>query len=756
MLKAEYWIFSTLFALGVIGGLSYLLIFPSDHPSPVQNQSAQTASMPASGDSKDSSSQADSDSPFTNLLNDIADSKNGASSTDGFSEDEMMDLASVALLEEGDNLLVAGNFVAASTRFTKIQSIYGSFTSGISIRLGICAEFRGKYLSAEAHYQRAIGLKAPASHKWLAVSGVTRAKILNGKETEAFRILSDLFLQSLGDHEMPEEVEAQITYQLATIAQRLALVDYNFDLSQPQGIGFLTTDPDLGVMLAVLDERTSNSGAAKQQRAKTESSDPGDSIDPADKLRLPEEGKPPAQIVEILQRPNANIDLMVININAPINTSVAILAKQIAAAAELELFASPRAQAVIANRTKSLFVQGVPANLILDHLMLPLNLYWQQDGKRIQIHSQDEKSSSPELQQFWMDVAERTFRRFTVAFPGDNRANSALLSRGNLKYIHDDLDGAYIHYQELLKQNPKDELLARLFFNLGKIHVRFGRNEDAVKQFYHAADQTYERELQSSGYWMAGQLSLETGEIQESIRAAGRALATAQNDLQKRLAALTMARSYLISNQPFSANRVLFENRSAFNDSDLEPTAAVLGSYARYVGVTDERSLKAERERLLTAVVMAPDEQYSNFIDLYVAARAFQEMGFQNEAIEKLNQAADSTTIEFWKRRFLFEMAVQLTIADRNSDATAIFKFLVGDGDDEWITKSLIQLAKIYAKEKRASECIEICGRLWSSNLDDEEKQTTLNMMGNSYRLLGEHHSAALCFAGMIPVKSTD
>jgi tetratricopeptide (TPR) repeat protein len=752
MFRAEYWIFSTLFALGVIGGLSYLLIFPSDHRLPDKDQLAQNASLQAANDSKNSPQLPDTNSPIDNLLSEI--DANNAFANGGLVNEELMDQATIALLENGDNLLTAGNFAAASNRFTKVQSIYGTFTSAISIRLAICAEFRGKYLTAEAHYQRAIKLKAPASHKWLAISGVTRVKILSGNYSEALRLLSDLFLESLGNHEIPKEVEAQISYQLATVAQRLALVDYDFDLSSPQGIGFFTADPELGAMLAVLNEGTPEE--AKQSPNTQIGVPEGENSSGApNESELVDDPKISKQVVEILQRPNDNIDLMVINLNAPINTTLAILTRQIAAAAELDLFASPRAQAVIANRTKSLFAEGVPANLILDHLLLPLNLCWQQDGKRIQIVSQDEKSPS-DLKDFWRAVAERTFRRFTVAFPGDSRANSALLSRGNLKYIQDDLDGSFIHYQELLKQNPKDELLARLFFNLGKLHVRFGRNEDAIKQFYHVVDQTYDRQLQSSGYWLVAQLSLETGNLQDSIRAAGRALTTAQNDLQKRLAALTMARSYLISNQPFSANQVLFDNRNAFSDSDLKPTAAVIGSYARYVGVTDESSLKAERERLLEAVMMAKDEQYSNFIDLYVAARAFQALGFQNQAIEKLNLAADSTTIEFWKRRFLFEMAVQLSIAKKNNDATAIFKYLIAGGEDEWITKSLLQLAQIYETEKKASECIEICQRLWSNNLSDEEKQATLNMLGKSYRLLGEHHSAALCFAGMIPVKSAN
>ena len=37
---------------------------------------------------------------------------------------------------------------------------------------------------------------------------------------------------------MPEELRAQVAFQLGTVLQSNALADYHFDLSQPDGIGF--------------------------------------------------------------------------------------------------------------------------------------------------------------------------------------------------------------------------------------------------------------------------------------------------------------------------------------------------------------------------------------------------------------------------------------------------------------------------------------------------------------------------------------
>jgi tetratricopeptide (TPR) repeat protein len=434
---------------------------------------------------------------------------------------------------------------------------------------------------------------------------------------------------------------------------------------------------------------------------------------------------------------------------------IEVLTRHLAAAAELELMASPRAQSLIRGRSKSLQAKSSPASLLLDALLMPLNLGWRQTEQQIQIFSLDEVSEE-ESKQFWMAAADRTLRRFNLAFPGDDRGESALLSRANLKFLQGDTESAANHYQELANQRPKDEMLARLFFNLGKVHLRLGRNEEAIRQFFYAVDQSYDSAFQSTGYWLVGQLLLETHQLEAATKAAGRALATARDDQQKRLAALTMARSYLLNNQPYAANQVLFENRHSFAGSDQQQAAAVLGSYARYVGVTDKNSLNAESNRMLAAVAMASEQSFENFLDIYIAGRAYQELGFQEKAVEKLTLAADSTTILAWRRQFLFELAVQLTISDKLDEAAPVFEFLISGDSDQWHLKSLLQLAQVYVRQQRVQDAIDICESLLARELTDAEKQTTLNTMGRAYRKLGENHSAALCFAGVLPTKTAD
>jgi tetratricopeptide (TPR) repeat protein len=459
--------------------------------------------------------------------------------------------------------------------------------------------------------------------------------------------------------------------------------------------------------------------------------------------------------ITILQRPNESVDLTLVNIKATLQP-IAVIIKHLAVSCELDLFASPQAQLMITGRAKSLDLRGVQASLLLDSLLVPLNMIWYQNDSGIHLVSLEETTAASAAAEYWPAALERTLRRFSVAFPGDYRIPSTLLSRANLSFIKEDFDRAATHYQQLSNLSPKDELLARLFFNTGKLAMRLGRNEESIQHFYHAVDQTYNTDFQSSCYWLVGQLCLETNRLEEAIKASGRALSTARIDQQKRLAALTMARSYLLSNQPYSANQILYNNRHSFEGTDLEPTAAVLGCYARYVGISDESSLNTESNRLLAAVAMAPDHDYESFIDIYIAARAYQQLGFQEQAIEKLTLAADSTTISSWRRRFLFELGVQLMIAGKREQAAAVFEFLIKDENDPWVEKSLLQLAQIYLHQQQFQNCIDTCQRLWSGELDEIEKKSTLDAMGRAYRELGEHHSAALCFAGMLPASTME
>lgn len=718
---------STLFACGVIAGLSYLLLSDS-------NRQARAASSAQSTTSHQHASQPDADV--------LAEQAQGESGTE---DSELAQASTEKLVQQGDKFLTTENFAAAAQRYIRAQQQTGVMNNELALRIAICAEYGRQYRAATEQYHRVIENQPTEVQRWIAQSGLSRCWLERGDRTEALAILSDLFIKSLNQPNLPKPLVAQVNYQLGRALQEVALQNYHYELGAPDGVAFHPVLPWLEELLLLIDP-TNPEIAANMQAERLESLKKSFSGS-ADPERARDAVPQHPQVV-VVQRPTESVELTAVDIQSPM-VSLNQLVKHLAAACELDLYVSPAAKSLITAKSKAVNASSVPVSLILDNVLLPINVVWFQNERGLHLFSLlEDETLAPK---FFPAATERTYRRFMVSFPGDYRVASALLARGNLKVLAGELDQAAVLYQELLQRNLKEELLAKVFFNLGKIELLLGRNESALRLFYSTADQTYDRELQAVAFWLMGQVSLEQRDISEAIRASGRSMALSKIDDQRRRAAMTLARAYLISNQPLSTNQVLFDHRQAFEGSSLERSAAVIGSLARYQGMSDKNNLSSEASRLLSALAMTRTEDFSHFLDLYIAARGWQELGFRDKAIELLTLAADATTIASWRRQFLFELGIQLTLTQQHDKAIAVFEFLITGEEDEWIEKAVVQLIQTYDRQGRHQDAINTGEKNLEKILNENNRQLVLQAMGTSYRELGQHHAAAVCFAGLFP-----
>lgn len=721
MRPTDYWQITTLYALGVIAGLCYLQwSSPSCPPGPLPAASFSAQRVPQAG------MPSAEDPPWAPALEEIAPDP---------------ERIARRMIEDGDLLLMASQVAAAAKCYRRAQHGLELPNSDLSLRLGFCAELEHEYSQASNHYQRALLDDPTPLQRWLARSGLSRILIEQGRPDEGLLILSDLFFEQLTTPTMPPEIQTQILYQLGTTYQDTALKGYHHELHPFDGIAFHAAPPPAEPFVQLLR------GAEKRLEALMVSARQGVPSTPQDSAELVSDD--PLPRIRVLQRPSSSVDLTIVEIRSP-HLPLSQLLSHVAASCELKLFASPDAQALLAGRSKAIDVESIQLGLVLDALLLPIDLVWHQNEQGLQVHTLAEHAGDEP--RYWAAAAERTWRKLNVMFHNDQRSTSALLARGNLQFLQGDLDRAATHYHELLQFSPKGEILAKVFFNVGKVEMRLGRTDQAIRHYYLAIDQSHQAALQSSAYWLIGQLCLEANRLPEAVKSAGRALNLARTDIQRRQAALTMARAYLLSNQPLAANQTLYNEQRVFAGTRLEPTAAILGSFARYVGMTDPNNLKWEANRLLSAIASAPDEHFESFLDVYLAARAWQELGFRAQAIEKLTMALESTTIEAWRRQFLFELGVQLALDQQTDRAAAVFEYLLEGSPDGWWNKSLIQLAQIHLNRGQSQECLALCKQYLSHDPEDKELATVLSLMGRSYRQLGEHYAAALCFSGIAPV----
>jgi tetratricopeptide (TPR) repeat protein len=294
-----------------------------------------------------------------------------------------------------------------------------------------------------------------------------------------------------------------------------------------------------------------------------------------------------------------------------------------------------------------------------------------------------------------------------------------------------------------------------MFFNRGKLQLALGRNPEAIKDFYSAIDQTFDYQLQSISYWLAAQISLETSDWDAATVAAGRALSLASSGEQHREAAMTLARTYLLTANPAAANQVLFDARTDLASSNHRPVAMVLSAFARYLGAQDTDGKQLAAERLLTALSLTSQGDYSSFIDMYLAGLAYRELGFFEPATQYLAASAASTSIADWHRRIMFEIAVSKRESGDRTGAAAALQQLTTD-NDRWSSQARLALAEINLLDGNIDECLRNCQQIDESRLDESQKQKLLQTMGFAYGRMDQPYTAALCFAGVLPDAPSD
>lgn len=701
MLRVEIWIFTTLFALGVIGGMTYLNL-QGYSLAPTQSVGADT-------------DDGNKEQGFLSNYASDNDSELNSRPNSGLTETRK------SPLDLGDRYLVTGNFELALDYYYEFEKSSGDSGARILLREAFCCELQKEFDQAEKKYYLAITRAANEAHRLLGIAGFARCLAHSGKQFEAREILVDQALKLDRFKLVPEEVRAQLVFQLAKAIEASALGKVA-DLTEPHGVVFDNPSPRPEVFLKVADQRH----------------EPTPQLD-----ELPDAS------IEILQRPSSSLNVITASISANLEPVEMMLAR-LATAAQLNLRISPNASSMIRNRSKTIALDAVPLSHVFDKLLTVFDLVWYQLDSDIHIVTQSEVDPAISTNQFQFDAAHRAHRSFELNFPDNERRPSALLSRANMYLVQKNYDKAANLYQELAQIQPREAMLAKLFFNRAKLRVLLNRHQDANRLFYLAVDQTFDPNIEAAAYSLLGSNLLSAGELEETIKVSRRALTTAVDPKQKQHASLNLARAYLLNKDPFSANNILFRNREYYEGSSAKPVASILGAYARFIGISDDRGIEVARIRLLSAISMMPESDYISFADSYIASQAYQHLGFREKAVKHLVLALAKPDIGQWRRQIMFELAGNQKRLGQVAEATSTLRYLT-ESDDHWTLDALQELAKIYFETDQIELCIETSKRLWQTELDEDQKRNALTLLGSAYQKKGEHHTAALCFAGILP-----
>ncbi len=640
-------------------------------------------------------------------------------------------------LAKGDYFFSGGNCSLALENYKSLGPA-SQDDSSVLLRKAACYELLSKLDAAEVIYRSAMSQASNQNHQLLAMSGFGRVLIKQQKIDEAISILAEQLLRIDQHGTMQGETRSQLFFEYAK-AIEAKLIAESFspkvhpvskvdtlnsqpaDLLQPYSLAVVTSLNNPIDYLNMIDQPP-----------------PADAFDP-----------PKTPTSKILQRPSDSVSTISVTVSVGLQ-SVPLLLSQVTELAELELQLSEKTQEVIAGRSRLVEIQSTTLSSYYDQLLISFGLVWKQVDNVIYVVSIDELDDDNLFREFQFQSALRSFRRFEIDFPDNPFRKAATLSRARIAVLADDFDRASNLFRELEQSHPVGETRAKSFFNEAKLSLLLNRPEEAIELLYRAIDQTSEANVEASGYCLLSQLHVTTREIKEAVRTGRRGLATAVTLEQRQSAALSLARAYLLDNDPYSANMTLFRNREMIIDPIHRLAAAFLGAYARSIGGSDSENVQIAKNRLLTALSVMQLDEFQSFADCYIASMAFESLGFREHAISMLTLALSKSDIGVWQRQVFFELAMLQKKMALPNEAIVTFRLLT-DEEDEWKSKALIQLAGLYSETKQLDECIEACKLLWNSNLSEAEKISTLKLLGAAYQAKGQHYSAALCFAGMLP-----
>lgn len=723
MFRPEVWLISTLFCFGVIAGM--ILSWPS-------------ATSPK-GDNLDAAGQLAAQLAEPSRIPSVAQLTRYQSA-----------------IERGDRLLLAGSSRDAALAYRlAINGENGVVLPEHLLRFALALEMAGYFSQAESVYVDASQHSADPRLGLLATSGLARTWQATGNGLDALKSLSDLTLRKAEMRPFRDAAgEAQLLLAQSLIA-RGKEVTIAAGLPLPE-IWPLRLPMNLEGKMALLNSPMAPAetpeGADSNESIDGDLND-RDSISDSD----PQTGAKPVAApqatlrdgVNVVQKPVADPDLISLDVSLPVN-AIAMILEQLSAATDLPTRIEDDALEILRGRSKVLRMDGVTLAMVLDALLLPLDLMWEwRDGEVV--ISKQARHPTEEVARSYYRAANRLLEQFQLEYAEDTRLPFARGIQGNVQMLLQDNDRALVAFESILQSDERGNLSAVCYLNLAEIQKSLRRMTEVRELLFKAVDSTADLNLKSHAYRMIADIALEEGDFAVAVQTAERSTRLGTDNLVKEAAALTLARAYLLTNRPIAANQALYDSRRAFVSPRALHLASLLGAYARFVGTGSEVYRRNESQRLLIELAMARQEEQLQGVDDYLAAKAFQMLGFEEDCIQLLQRALAKSVNDYWRRRLAFELAVLHHQYGESERALQVLDLIDDGTPSELAILVHLERAKIHLDRQEPESCLQAARPLFGLELSDDQKRVALEIMGQAYRRLGLHYSAALCYAGVLP-----
>ncbi len=658
-----------------------------------------------------------------------------------------------SLLVQSRELMLAGGHERAASL---IRGHTGGLSPGRSPRwaecqvwLGLAEELAGNLRQAEAAYATALRNRPGNRAEVFALAGLVRVWLAAGRNDEAVELASDLYLQSGLLADKDKWAAAEINWLLA-----VGLLEAGPRSGEAGGkaptLWFEAPPPAVELMVSALWPAELESGGTTLE-------EPGPPPVPAIQTAAEDEHGPPALLAEHAlaptdetAAPSAGLSggaFGQIDVNLPAQTFQNVF-QQIAGGPGWTVVVTTAARQRLAGRSKSILVTSQPVDLLLDLLSLSEDLAWRLQGQELRI----DRATPAELADLRSRCSAGLLARFSDSFPADRRNPWCHTAQGNLALEAGQPDAAAQHWHEAWRLGATGELAAGLLVNRSRLDERLGRLEDARQGLYDAIDSTWNLGLQGEAWSRIAGLALARGAFDEARQAASRSARLASSDVARCEAALALATAYLLEENPWAANQVIFEHRELMAGSQAEAVAAFLGSFSRYLGSQTTMSRAREEPRLLAAVTLADRQTGLTPAASALIADAWQRLGFSDRAAAAITPHVTVGAGDYWDGRLSMQLAGYRRLAGAPSDAAQILERIARQPESPVRVSAQLELARLQLAGGELRAAIGSARSLLEPEVDDVARKEALGLMGAAYTRLEQPYAAALCFAGVCPL----
>lgn len=397
----------------------------------------------------------------------------------------------------------------------------------------------------------------------------------------------------------------------------------------------------------------------------------------------------------------------------------------------------------------SLSMDHISLATALDIQTLPFGLGWQINNNSVTIFALDE---APEelLRQIHRNAAIRILERVLIIASDHQHSDYLRFQLSGLQNQLGNSAQTIAINLDLLTNRIDPRLRLAINFNLGQLQTIYDDGPTAIESFGRVVDSNEGGSIKTVAFIRVAQIHLQLGQHDQAVAAFSRAFRSSEQPWFRQIAKIGVASTYLLNDQPRLASKVIQDGRRVFADSDMRSVADFLLAYSVIADSPGQSSYEARGELLssLARIKWAPELGAHGEL---LAARAYQELGFSDEAIGILQASLQRADSSWLREQAVEQLTSILMLEGRNDEARNALLNAIKHPEFSDNGLLLSRLATIEYQSGHREDCLRLCNRILAIDQSSQYHAEALKLMGSIFQERGEHYHAALCFSGLLP-----